>query len=286
MLAGSQNVSPDAVNAIRERLGLNQPIIIQYSVWVQNLLRGDLGYSFIFRQPVIELIGSRVWHTVELVLVTQIVALVLAIFLGATSAVKKYSLVDAASSVGAVIGYSLPNFWIGLIMIIIFSLWFNWLPVGGVQTLGKAFTSLFDAWTDHLWHLILPVCVLGFERLARLFRLVRSSMLEVLRKDYIMTARAKGLKERVVVYKHALRNALLPVLTYVGYSMGYILGGTIVIETVFSWPGLGQFIVEIAQMRDFPSLMGISMFIAIMVLFASLCTDIAYHLVDPRIRYD
>ncbi len=219
-------------------------------------------------------------------LMTEVIALALAVVLGVVCAVKQYSLTDGVFTLGALVGYSAPNFWLGLLGITVFAGMLQWLPSFGVQTYGTTFPTIFGAWFDHLKHLILPLSILIFGWVAYLFRLVRSSMLEVLGQDYIITARAKGLKERIVIYKHALRNALLPVVTYEGYSIGFILGGAAVVETVFSWPGLGKFWVDVAANRDYPTLMALSIIVALMLLVGNLCADIAYAMVDPRIRYD
>ncbi len=288
MFAG-RPVSPEIVDRVRKQLGLDQPIHVQYIIWVGRLLRGDFGYSYIYYRPVVDLVGERILQTLELMLLANGLSLVIAIFLGVIAAVKEYSLVDALCSLGAVVGYSTPNFWIAMVAILFFSAQLGLLPTSGVQTSlppGIAFLSPFHALVDHLKYLVLPTSVLVFGWTAYLFRMVRSSMIEVLRQDYVTTARAKGLKERVVIYKHALRNALLPVVTYAGLSIGFILSGAAVIEFVFAWPGLGRFYVSSASSRDYPTIMGICMIIAIMVLLANLCTDIAYAIVDPRIRYD
>jgi len=286
MFASSRKaVSPEIIDSVRKELGLDQPIPVQYLIWLSKLLRGDLGYSYVSNQPTVEMIGVRIGRTVELMLLAEVFSVTLAIVMGVISAVKHHSHVDAACSFGALIGYSVPSFWIGLMLLLVFSLWLKWLPSFGVQTPSETF-SLFDVWLDHLKHLILPVSVLVIGYIAYLFRMVRSSMLDVLRQDYIMTARAKGLKERIVIYKHALRNALLPVVTYEGYSLGFLLGGAAIVESVFSWPGLGKFDVDLALRRDYPPLMALNVVIAVMVLLGNLCADIAYAIVDPRIRYD
>jgi len=286
MVASSRKQpSPEMIALAKKELGLDHPIFIQYFMWVSRLLRGDLGYSYVSGQPTVEMIGFRIGRTVELMLIAEVVSVALAIVLGVICAVKHYSLYDAVCSLGALMGYSVPSFWIALMLLLVFSLWLGWLPSFGVQTQGQPF-SLLGAWFDHLKYLILPVTVLVIGFIAYLFRMVKSSMLEVLRQDYILTARAKGLKERVVIYKHALRNALLPVVTYEGYSIGFLLGGAAIVESVFSWPGLGKFAVDLALRRDYPPLMGVNVVVAIMVLLANLCADIAYAIVDPRIRYD
>jgi len=285
-MVGRHPVLKEQMDQIRRELGLDQPIPVQYTMWVSKLLRGDFGFSYITYEPVLSRIGRNVWSTVELMLLAEFVSVLIAIVLGVIAAVKHYSLADALCSVGALIGYSVPNFWIALIVLLVFALWLGWLPAFGTVTPGVTFASPFDSLIDHLKHLVLPTSILVLGWTAYLFRMVRSSMLEVLRQDYITTARAKGLKERVVIYKHALRNALLPVVTYEGYSMGFLLSGAAVIENIFAWPGLGKLIVEVADSRDYPTLMGLAMIIALMVLVANLCADIAYAIVDPRIRYD
>jgi len=271
---------------IRSELGLDKPIPVQYLMWVSKLLQGDFGYSYITYEPVLAKISRNAWNTVELMLLAEIVSVVIAIILGVVAAVKHYSLTDALCSIGALIGYSAPNFWLALLALLVFALWLKWLPAFGMKSPGVTFDSPLLSLIDHLKHLVLPTSILVLGWTAYLFRMVRSSMLEVLRQDYITTARAKGLKERVVIYKHALRNALLPVVTYEGYSIGFLLGGAAVIEYIFAWPGLGRLMVEVAEVRDYPTLMGLAMIIALMVLVANLCADIAYALIDPRIRYD
>ena len=284
-MIGRHPVSPEVMERIRADLGLDQPIPVQYLLWLSHLLRGDLGFSYVSYRPVINMISERIPRTLELMLVAEVFSILIAVSLGVIAAVKHYSLTDAACSLGALIGYSAPNFWVALLAILVFAVWLKWLPISGTQSF-KPLVSPLAALFDHLKHIILPVSILVLTWTAYLFRMVRSSMLEVLRQDYINTARAKGVKERVVIYKHALRNALLPVVTYVGFSVGFLLSGAAVIENVFSWPGLGRFIVTIAEVRDYPTLMGLGMTIALMVLVANLCADIAYALIDPRIRYD
>ncbi len=286
MIGNNPRITPDVRDKLIKDFGLDEPIFVQYLIWVRRFFQGDLGYSYSTSQSVAKMIGVRIGRTVELMLTVEIISLVLAVVVGVVSAVKPYSLTDSASKLAALIGYSAPSFWLGLMGIIVFAGQLKWLPSSGVESIGVEFPTIFHVWFDHLKHLILPVSILTFGMVAYLFRLVRSSMLEVLRQDYIVTARAKGLSERVVIYKHALRNALLPVLTYEGYAIGFLLGGAAVIETVFSWPGLGKFWVDVASSRDYPTLMSLSMIVALMVLLGNLIADISYALVDPRIRYD
>jgi len=285
-MEGPIPLGPEIRERITRELGLDQPLPVQYLIWVSKILQGDLGYSYLSSQSVMEMIGERIQPTLELMLAAEILAVTVAIVLGVIAAVKHNSIADATASIGALIGYSTPNFWIALMTIMLFSVQLGWLPAGGRYTLGVTFPTPFHAFLDRLTHAILPVSVLALGMTAYLFRLVRSSMLEVLRQDYITTARAKGLRERVVIYKHALRNALVPVVTYIGYSLGFLFGGAVVIEDVFGWLGLGHFYVFSADLRDYPVLMGLSMLIAIMILIGNLCADIAYAIVDPRITYE
>jgi len=285
MVAGHP-VDRELMEQLRRELGLDQPLPVQYGIWVSRLLTGNLGYSYISKETVWNLISYRIPYTLEVMLVGEFLSLIIAIVLGVIAAVKNGSLVDASCSVGAIFGYSLPNFWAALMALMIFSRWLGWLPSSGPQTPGMEFSSPFAALADHLQHLILPISIILLTWTAYLFRIVRSSMLDVLRQDYVTTARAKGLRERIVIYKHALRNALLPVVTYEGYALGFMLGGEAVLESIFAWPGLGSFMVDSARNRDYTSLMGLGSIIAIIVLVANLSADIAYALVDPRIRYD
>ena len=286
VMVSRHGLPQETQDRIREELGLNEPVPVQYAMWVGKLLRGDFGFSYVTGRNVLEWISNKIPATVELILTAEIISIIIAVTLGVIAAVKHYSLTDAACSVTALVGYSAPSFWIAVIAILVFSMILKWLPPANMYTVGVIWGSPLDAFVDHLKHLIMPTSILVLGWTAYLFRMVRSSMLEVLNQDFIMTARAKGVKERVVIYKHALRNALLPVITYLGFSIGFLLGGAAVIENIFAWPGLGEFIVMVASNRDYPALMGITMIISIMVLIANLCADITYAIVDPRIRYD
>jgi len=279
-------LKPEVRDAWIRRLGLDQPVPVQYIFWLGRLLQGDLGYSFQNNKPVIQAIGERVQLTLELMLTAEIVSVIIGVVLGVIAAVKHYSVIDGLTSLVALIGYSTPNFWLAMMLILFFGLQLQWFPTNGTHTLGIVFDTPLHSLVDHLKHLVLPVSVLVLVWTAYLFRMVRTSMLEVLGQEYITTARAKGLKERIVIYKHALRNALLPVITYEGYSVGYLFAVAVVIEYVFNWFGLGSFIVDMTELRDYPSVIGIAMVIAVMVLLANLAADIAYAFADPRIRYD
>lgn len=276
--------SAQVIQQIKLSLGLDEPVYVQYLLWIGKLLRGDLGYSYISQRPIAVMIAERFWNTIVLMSVALVISLLTAILLGVAASVRKYSALDNTFSLFALFGYSMPNFWIALILIAVFGVRLGWFPIFGAHTRGVSF-STFGYWVDYLHHMVLPALVVSTLNTAYLFRLVRSSMLDVLREDYVTTARAKGLKERVVIYKHAFRNTLLPLVTFVGLSIGFILSGAVVVEYVFSWPGLGKLAVDVALQRDYPALMGVSMVIAAMVLFANLITDVVYAFIDPRIRY-
>lgn len=276
----------DIREAMKVELGLDQPIYIQYFAWIGKLFQGNLGYSYINQMSVSNIIIMKIPLTLELMLAAEIISIIIAIVLGVIAAVKHHSIYDAIGSVGALAGYSIPDFWLALMMMLLFSAWLQWFPSNGHETVGIVFATPFDSLLDHAKYLILPAVALVVGYTAYLFRMVRSAMLEVLTQDYIMTARSKGVKEWVVIYKHALRNGLLPVITYVGYSVGFLLSGAAVIEEIFQWKGLGQLMVDSTTVRDYPTLLGLSVVIAIMVLVANLCADVAYAVIDPRIRYD
>ena len=268
------------IDEIRQNLGLDRPIYEQYFLWLNRLFHGDLGYSFQSGVFISTLIKAKIWKTVELMLCARVLSVVVAVIFGAITAVKHYSALDNVISTISLFGYAMPSFWLALLSILVLSLYLGWFPTFGFISPGTE----FDIW-DHLRHLILPVGVITLGSTAYLFRIVRSSMLEVLNQDYIMVARAKGVSEWMVTYKHALKNALLPVITIIGIQMGYLLSGSVVIEQIFAWPGLGSFTVEVALARDYNSLMVVVILIAIMVLIANLATDITYAAIDPRVHY-
>jgi len=275
------NISPDAIQQKLEQFGLNKPLPVQYYDWLKEMGRGNMGFSIRFQRPVLEMILERMPATLALTLSALIFALIFAIPIGIISATRQYSVLDYSVTVFAFMGISVPVFFAALIGIYMFSLRLDIFPTGGMVTAGEPF-----AWGDFAHHLILPMIVLGLLQLASFMRYTRSSMLEVIRQDYIRTARAKGLAERVVIYKHALRNALIPVITMLGLSLPSLFSGAVVTETVFCWPGMGKMMVNAVWTRDYPLLMGLNLFMAVLTLFGNLLADVSYALVDPRIRYD
>jgi len=264
-----QGATQESVAALRHDMGLNDPIIVQYGHYLGRLLHGDMGLSYATQKPVIEEILSRFPNTLALAFCSILVSIAISIPVGVISAVKQYSLVDNLGMVLALIGISMPSFWLGLILIIVFALGLGWFPSGGA---------------DHLKSIVLPALTLGVASTASIARTTRSSMLEVIRQDYIRTAKAKGLGNVTVILKHALRNAMIPTLTVIGLEFGELLGGAILTETVFSWPGIGRLMVESIQRKDTPMVLGCIIVFSIAFSIVNLLIDILYAFVDPRIK--
>jgi len=273
------NLDPGVIAQVREEFGLDQPLYTQYYLFISKAIRGNLGRSFQTREDVLEMVASRLPATLQLTLASMAIALVVALPLGVVSAVRQNSWVDNASMVFAAFGISIPRFWFGLILILVFSLQLGLLPTTGI---GHIESGLWDV----IRHLILPAVSLGLSMLALVTRMTRSSMLEVIRQDYIRTAWAKGLTSRVVIYKHALKNSLIPVVTVVGMQFGGLLGGAVVTETIFSWPGVGRLAVNSILKRDFPMVQGTTLVLCLTFVLVNLAVDILYTFLDPRIRYD
>jgi ABC-type dipeptide/oligopeptide/nickel transport system permease component len=289
MTAFKPTIAKGAVENLRRYYGLDQPLYYQFFLYVWNLFRGDLGNAYAIGggTAVTTLIGNRVWETFKLQLSALFFSLLIAIPIGILSARKQYSKLDVSVSTVSLVGTCIPIFYMAIIGILVFSYYLGWVPYGMAHSLPIEGRYPFGSYTaDELWHLALPTAVLTFATLAPIVLLVRSSMLEILKQDYILAARASGLSERTVIYKHALRNALIPIVTYVGLYFGGMLAGAPITETVFNWPGVGRLFVEATSGLDFPVIMGITIFITIMTLFANLITDITYASIDPRIRLE
>jgi peptide/nickel transport system permease protein len=264
---------------IGHEMGLDRPLPVQYWEWISRLLVGDWGQSFRDSQPVLAVIGSRLPATLELMIAAILIAIVTGIAIGIMGAVRRYSVFDMLATVGAMIALSIPTFWFGLVTIYIFAVKLQWLPAGNRATIGGSGSFL-----DYLHHLIAPALVLALVEVAVWSRYMRSSMLDVINQDYIRTARAKGLPERTVLLRHAFRNALLPMITLAGLELPNLLGGALVAETVFTWPGMGRLFLDSLGYRDYPVVMGILMFSAILVLLGNLLADLLCAVADPRIR--
>jgi peptide/nickel transport system permease protein len=274
------SLGPDWVAQQREQLGLNKPLPVRYALWMKEIARGNLGYSAQDRQPIAGKIKERLWPTLRLMGSALILALLISIPIGVLSALKQYSLLDYAVTIAGFAAISVPSFFLGLIGIYIFALKLGWLPTSGLSTVGKPHSI-----GDSLRHMILPAFVLGLAQAAPLIRYVRSSMLEVIRQDYVNVARAKGLPERAVIYRHALRNALIPLVTVVALTLPLLLGGTVIIEQIFQWPGMGTLAITAVKGRDYPVIMAINLITALMILVSNLIADLLYAVIDPRIKY-
>jgi peptide/nickel transport system permease protein len=263
---------------LSHQMGLDRPLPIQYFDWAGHLLRGDWGRSYRDQQPVLAIIVEHLWATLELMVSSTLLAVIFGTWVGVLGAIRRYSLADYLATIGAMVGLSIPTFWFGLVMIYFFSVWLGWLPSGDMYTNGDA--SLLD----YARHLVLPCLVLTLVTIATWSRYMRASMLDVISQDYIRTARAKGLRPRAVLVHHALRNALLPMITVAGLQLPTLLGGALVTETVFTWPGMGRLFLDSISYRDYPVVMGLLMFSALLVLFGNLVADLLYVVADPRIR--
>lgn len=274
------NLSQADLDQARRNLGLDQPIHVRYGKWVAELAKGNLGYSYLNRQPVANRIGERFAATLGLSTAALALAYLIAIPLGVISATRQYSKIDYATSIFALMGVSIPSFFLGIGLIYIFSLKMDVLPVSGMRSLG-----ITPSLADLMRHTILPAVVLSASTMGSVARYTRSSMLEVVRQDYVRTARAKGLPERLVIYKHGLRNALLPVITLLGLQVPTLFGGAIITEQIFRWPGMGLLAIEAITQRDYPVLMGLNLLTAVLVVAGGLISDALYSLADPRIRY-
>ena len=278
--ADNPGVSADSLANLERELGLDQPVPIQYLRWVSAFVRGQGGYSIRTGRPVTIDIAERIGPTLLLGGVAFALALLIAIPLGVFSALRRYSAVDYAFTLLSFLGISMPIFWLALMLQALFAVNLRWLPSAGLETIGDS------GIVDRLRHLILPASLLAVANVASWGRFVRSSMLDVLTLDYIRTARAKGLNERLVTYRHALRNALIPVVTVIALDFAGILSGAVITETIFAWPGVGRLFIEAMNGRDYPMLMAILMIGSFALVVTNLFTDVLYSLVDPRIRYD
>jgi peptide/nickel transport system permease protein len=272
-------LSREELDRIRANLGLDLPLHVQYARWALNLLRGDLGRSLVDGQSVASLISERLPNTILLAAISLTLAVVVGVVLGVVCAVRAYSWLDNAVSAVSFVGLAVPIFWLGILLILLFSVALGWLPSSGLVTLGKE-----DDLFDRVKHLAMPAFVLAASSAPQLLRFTRASLLEVLNQDYVRTARAKGLFERTVLFRHALRNALIPVVTIVGLQLPRLVGGAAVAETVFGWPGVGRLAVTSAFRRDYPVILGITIVVSIAVLLSNLLVDLLYTAVNPRIQ--
>jgi peptide/nickel transport system permease protein len=268
-----QVATSEDIERARAQLGLDDPLFIQYVRFLARMVRGDLGTSFITHEPVAGLILSRLPVTLQLTFMAMLLSTIIGVTAGVISAVRRNTVYDYLTLTAAVIGYCTPNFWLALLLILVFSVNLRWLPSLGKQALD-------------LKYVILPTLSLSAPLIAIIARLTRAGMLEVINSDYVRTARAKGLAERAVISRHALRNALIPVVTVLGLQLGSLLGGTVVVETIFSWPGIGWLLFSGISQRDYPVVQGVVLFYSVVFMFVTLAVDLGYSYLDPRVRYE
>ncbi|MCR8847844.1 ABC transporter permease [Rossellomorea sp. SC111] len=277
-IIGGPTATDSDIAAIRDNLGLNDPFLVQYWDYLKGVFQGDFGYSYQTKQSVSEAIAVRFPNTLNLAIASMIVAVVIGLIAGIISALKQNSWLDVSSTVVALAGISIPNFWLGTILILVFAVNLQVLPVGGLDS---------PFWTiEGMKQLILPAITLGTGSAAMIARMSRSSMLEVIRADYIRTARAKGLKEKTIIWIHALKNSMIPVITVIGLNFGFLLGGTIITEQVFAINGVGRLMIDAIAARDFPMVQGSVLLVATLFVLVNLLVDIIYVFIDPRISYD
>lgn len=292
-----ERASEQSLRQVREELGLDKPLYAQYGRFMSRLVRGDLGRAFKTNEKITTEIAERFPATIELSIAAMIIATVLGMTAGIISATRQYSIFDYTSMVFSLVGVSMPIFWLGLVLMIIFSVNLGWLPLSGrlsydvsletvtrIYLLDSVLTRNWPAFKDALWHLAMPAFTLSTIPMAIIARITRSSMLEVLRQDYIRTARAKGLAPRVVYLKHGLKNALIPVITVIGLQFGILMGGAILTETIFAWPGIGKWILDAVYARDFNAVQGGTMLVATTFVLINMLVDILYAWVNPRIK--
>jgi peptide/nickel transport system permease protein len=293
-----QQATQEQVQQVRQNMGLDKPVIVQYGIFLADALRGDLGDSIVTGRPVTTELLARFPATLELTMFAMLIAVVVGVPVGVISAVKQYSWLDKFTSVLALTGISMPIFWLAMILIVIFFVNLGWLPFPGRLSTGYAVTSItglvlvdslltlnFAAFWDGLKHLIMPAIALGTIPMAIVMRMTRSSMLEVMGEDYVRTARAKGVVPWRVIFKHALRNAMLPTVTVIGLQVGLLMGGAVITETIFSWPGVGQIAYDSVNRRDYAMIQGVVLYGAALFVLVNLFVDVLYAVLDPRVRY-
>lgn len=283
-LIGEFPAPADYIERVRADYGLDRPLPERLVRYVGNILQGDLGFSFANRLPVLDLLLQRLGRTLLLMLTTVVLATTVGLTLGVLAARRPHSLGDRAATGFTLAGYAIPEFWLGQVLILVFAVWLGWFPAGGFRSVRIDYSG-WAAVVDYARHMALPVAALSFRYLAITTRLTRASLLEVMNTQYIVAARARGLSERALLWRHALRAAALPVVTVIGYNFAFIVAGSALVETVFGWPGIGRLMYDSIFTRDYPVLLGILLLVSVTVIVVNLLTDIAYALLDPRVRY-
>ena len=283
---GNREIDPQLVELIRQKYGLDQPLPVQYVRWLRNFAAGDFGESFRLKRPVRDLLAEAIPYTLQLTVLAILLDALIGISLGVLSAVKQGTLLDQSVTLGSLVLYAIPGFWLALMLVMVFSVNLGWLPTSQAQSMDYESLSAGGKLFDRIRHLALPVFVMGVAGAAGTARYVRSRLLDVLNDEYVTAARARGFSERTVIMNHALRNALIPVITNYGMALPFLLGGAAVIETIVAWPGMGRLTVSAVSGRDYPIIMASTTIAAFLSVLGNLIADIAYTAVDPRITYD
>ncbi|WML48453.1 ABC transporter permease [Neobacillus sp. PS3-34] len=284
MMLRDPKASPESVEKMKHLFGLDHPWYVQFGLYVKALLKGDLGMSFLFKQPVVDLIATKIVPTLLLVGVATLVSLLGGIFLGILAARKRGKKVDVFSLSFSLLTYSMPTFWVGVVLVALLSVHFTLFPTSGMSTAGMVFANSMDEVLDVAHHLLLPALSLSLVLLGQYVLIMRNSLIDELTEDYVQTAKAKGFSEKYIVRKHAVPNAMLPMVTVISINLGFMIAGAIEIETVFSWPGIGRLMYEALLNRDYPLLQGIFLIISICVILANLIADVLYGYLDPRVK--
>jgi len=281
-----RRMDPEVIELLRERYGLDQPVHVQYVTWLKNFAQGDFGESFRHRRPVKDMLVEAVPYTLQLTILAIVLDALIGITIGIISAVRQYSKLDKTVTIGSLIIYAIPSFWLALMLIMVFSVNLGWFPTSQTRSMHYEDLTAIGKMLDRAWHLALPVFVMGIAGAAGTARYMRNKLLEVLNEEYIMAARARGFREKTVIVKHALRNAMIPIVTIYGMSLPFLLGGATIIETIFAWPGMGRLTVGAVGGRDYPIIMATVTIAAVLTVLGNLLADITYAAVDPRVSYD
>jgi peptide/nickel transport system permease protein len=281
-----RDVDPEVIERMRKRYGLDQPIPVQYVKWVVNVARGDLGESFRYRRPVSGLLAEAIPYTLQLTVLALLLDALIGIALGIIAAIKQYSALDKTVTIGSLVVHAIPGFWLALMLVLLFSVKLGWFPTSQTRSMDYDLMSSGAQVLDRIWHLVLPVLVMAIGSAAGTARYMRNRLLEVLNEEYVVAARARGYPERTVILKHAVRNALIPIVTIYGLSLPFLLGGATIIETIFAWPGMGRLTVEAVGGRDYPIIMATTMIAATLTVLGNLLADLMYAVVDPRVSLE
>lgn len=284
MLMRNPKASPESVEQIKILFGLDKPWYVQFGIYFKNLMHGELGLSFMFKKPVAEVIAGRIIPTVLMVGVAEIIAIICGIFLGVIAAWKRGQKIDIVTLSFSLITYSMPTFWLGIVLVAFFSVTLHLFPTSGMLTAGMIFPNVIALISDGITHLFLPVLTMSLVIIGQYALIMRNTLLDVLTEDYMTTVKAKGFDEDYIIKKHAVPNAMLPMITIVAINLGLVIGGAIQVETIFSWPGLGRLMYEALANRDYPLLQGIFLLVTVCVIIANLIADIAYSYLDPRVK--